>query len=77
VVVTRDENANGVHYLKHFTSRGECEYVYTDLYTYCDVIEGASLFEVPLLDYKIRKMFFTCIISRIVLLSSGLSRLFQ
>jgi hypothetical protein len=46
------------------------------LYTCCDVIEGASLIEMRLLDYKIRKIFFTCIVSRIVLLSSGLSRLF-
>jgi hypothetical protein len=46
------------------------------LYTCSDVIEGASMFEMRLLDYKIRKMFFTCIVSRIVLLSSGLSRIF-
>lgn len=33
MAVTRDENANGVHYLKNFSSRGECEY--TDLHALC------------------------------------------
>jgi len=45
------------------------------LYTCCDVIEGASLNEILLLDSKIRKCFI-CIVSRIVLLSVGLSNLF-
>jgi len=33
VAVTRDENANGVHYPKNFSSRVECEY--TDLHALC------------------------------------------
>ena len=33
MAVTRDENANGVHYRKNSSSRGECKY--TDLHALC------------------------------------------
>jgi hypothetical protein len=45
------------------------------LYTCCDVIEGFILNEIRLLDSKILKCSI-CTVSRIVLLSVGLSHLF-